>query len=235
MLRLLGFPPKYMRNREVGHDKGAWRDPTAYNPAASNSEERKHIGMYFFFFLFAIVGVFSAIMVITRRNVMHAALFLLLTFASVGATYVLLRAEMLAAVQVLVYAGAVTVLFLFAILLVNIPRAVRLRQWNRQIGLAVAIAGLTGLWLIIAMTQSFRTLALPAGALDQPLGTPRAIGQLLFSDFMLPFEIASLILLAAMVGAIFLARETALEEEHTGTDIPAPDQAGRPQRDRQLV
>ena len=56
--------------------------------------------MYFFFFLFAIVGVFSAIMVITRRNVMHAALFLLLTFACVGATYVLLRAEMLAAVQV---------------------------------------------------------------------------------------------------------------------------------------
>jgi NADH-quinone oxidoreductase subunit J len=191
--------------------------------------------MYFFFFLFAIVGVFSAIMVITRRNVMHAALFLLLTFASVGATYVLLRAEMLAAVQILVYAGAVTVLFLFAILLVNIPRAVRLRQWNRQTGLAVAIAGLTGLWLIIAMTQSFRALALPAGALDQPLGTPRAIGRVLFSDFMLPFEIASLILLAAMVGAIFLARETALEEERTGTDIPAPDQVGRSQPDRQLV
>ena len=191
--------------------------------------------MYFFFFLFAIVGVFSALMVITRRNVMHAALFLLLTFACVGATYVLLRAEMLAAVQVLVYAGAVTVLFLFAILLVNIPQVVRLRQWNRQTSLAVAIAGLTGLWLIIATTQTFRTLALPPGALDQPLGTPRAIGQLLFSDFMLPFEIASLILLAAMVGAIFLARETALEEERAGTDVSAPEQTGRPQSGRQLV
>jgi len=166
---------------------------------------------------------------------MHAALFLLLTFACVGATYVLLRAEMLAAVQVLVYAGAVTVLFLFAILLVNIPRVVRLRQWNRQTSLAVVIAGLTGLWLIIAMTQTFRALALPAGALDQPLGTPRAIGQLLFSDFMLPFEIASLILLAAMVGAIFLARETALEEERTETDVTTPDLAGRPQTGRQLV
>jgi len=191
--------------------------------------------MYFFFFLFAIVGVFSAIMVITRRNVMHAALFLLLTFACVGATYVLLRAEMLAAVQVLVYAGAVTVLFLFAILLVNIPRVVRLRQWNSQTSLAVAIAGLTGLWLIIATTQTFRTLTFPAGVLDQPLGTPRAIGQLLFSDFMLPFEIASLILLAAMVGAIFLARETALEEERVGTDVTAPEQVGRPQSGRQLV
>ena len=191
--------------------------------------------MYFFFFLFAIIGVFSAIMVITRKNVMHAALFLLLTFACVGATYILLRAEMLAAVQVLVYAGAVTVLFLFAILLVNIPRVVRLRQWNRQTGLAVVIAGLTGLWLIIAMTRTFWKLELPAGALEQPLGTPRAIGQLLFSEFMLPFEIASLVLLAAMVGAIFLARETALEEERSETNGTTPDLAGRPQTGRQLV
>ncbi len=188
--------------------------------------------MYFFFFLFAIVGVFSAIMVITRKNVMHAALFLLLTFACVGATYVLLRAELLAAVQVLVYAGAVTVLFLFAILLVNIPRAVRLRQWNRQTSVAVAIAGLTGLWMIIATTQAFRKFELPAGAADQPLGTPRAIGQLLFSDFMLPFEIASLVLLAAMVGAIFLARETALEEERSGTEVTTPELVGRPQTGR---
>ena len=191
--------------------------------------------MYFFFFLFAIVGVFSAIMVITRTNVMHAALFLLLTFACVGATYVLLRAEVIAAVQVLIYAGAVMVLFLFAILLVNIPRTIRLRQWNRQTGLAVVIAGLTGLWMIIATTQSFRTAALPAGAADQPLGTPKAIGQLLFSDFMLPFEIVSLILLAAMVGAIFLARETALEEERAGTDITTPELVERPPTGRQLV
>ncbi len=191
--------------------------------------------MYFFFFLFAIVGLFSAIMVITRKNVMHAALFLLLTFACVGATYVLLRAELLAAVQVLVYAGAVTVLFLFAILLVNIPRVVRLRQWNRQTAVAVVISGLTGLWLIIATTRTFWKLELPAGAADQPLGTPRAIGQLLFADFMLPFEIASLILLAAMVGAIFLARETAMEEERSGTDATTPEPVGRPQSSRQLV
>jgi len=191
--------------------------------------------MYFFFFLFAIVGVFSAIMVITRTNVMHAALFLLLTFACVGATYVLLRAEVIAAVQVLIYAGAVMVLFIFAILLVNIPRAVRLRQWNRQTSLAVAIAGLTGLWMIIATTQSFQTSALPAGAADQPLGTPKAIGQLLFSDFVLPFEIVSLILLAAMVGAIFLARETALEEERAGTDVTTPELVERPPTGRQLV
>jgi len=191
--------------------------------------------MYFFFFLFAIVGLFSAIMVITRKNVMHAALFLLLTFACVGATYVLLRAELLAAAQVLVYAGTVTVLFLFTILLVNIPRVVRLRQWNRQTAVAVVIAGLTGLWLIIATTRTFGKLELAPGAADQPLGAPRAIGQLLFSDFMLPFEIASLILLAAMVGAIFLARETALEEERAVSDTTLPEPVERPQSSRQLV
>ena len=100
----------------------------------------------------------------------------------------------------------------------------------------VAIAGLTGLWLIIATHTDIPDIGAPAGALGPTaLGTPRAIGQLLFSDFMLPFEIASLILLAAMVGALFLARETALEEERAGTDVTAPDQVGRPQSGRQLV
>jgi NADH-quinone oxidoreductase subunit J len=165
--------------------------------------------MYFFFFLFAIVGVGSAIMVVTNRNVVHAALYLLLTFFCVGATYVMLRAELLAAVQVLVYAGAVMVLFLFATLVINIPRALALRQWNRQSSVAVVLAGLTGLWIIIATSSSFG--ALQAG--DGPLGTPRAVGQLVFSNYILPFEIASLVLLAAMIGAIYLARSTAIEEE----------------------
>jgi NADH-quinone oxidoreductase subunit J len=190
--------------------------------------------MYFFFVLFALVGLISAVMVVTRRNIMHAALFLLLTFAAVGAMYVLLRAEMLAAVQVLIYAGAVMVLFLFAILLVNMPQAMRLRQWNRQSSLAVVLAGLTGLWMIIATSLGFSKLTLPADAVTQPLGTPRAIGQALFTDFVLPFEIASIILLAAMVGAIFLARETAQEEER-GERLQGPTPQQTPQQERQLV
>ncbi len=169
--------------------------------------------MYFFFFLFAIVGIISAVMVITSRNVFHAALFLLLTFFCVGATYVTLRAELLAAIQVLVYAGAVMVLFLFAILIVNIPRSLLLRQWNRQSSVAVILAGLTGLWIIIATARAFGQTKLPETALSEPLGTPRAVGELIFSDYILPFEIASLILLAAMVGAIYLARPTAAEED----------------------
>jgi NADH-quinone oxidoreductase subunit J len=191
--------------------------------------------MYFFFFLFAIGGIASAIMVITRKNVMHAALFLLLTFFCVGATYVLLRAEMLAAVQVLVYAGAVMVLFLFAILLINVPRALRLRQWTGQSSVAVVLAGLTGLWIIIATTRAFGKLSLSASDASQPLGTPKAIGRVLFTDYVLPFEIASIILLAAMVGAIYLARELAKEEEQR----PAPPEttalAQAPESDRHAV
>ena len=191
--------------------------------------------MYFFFFLFAIGGIASALMVITRKNVMHAALFLLLTFACVGATYVLLRAEFLAAVQVLVYAGAVTVLFLFAILLVNIPRALRLRQWTGQSGVAVVLAGLTGLWIIIATTKGFEKLSASATDVSQPLGTPKAIGQALFTDYVLPFEIASIILLAAMVGAIYLARELAQEEELTSALPEMPALAQSPESDRHAV
>lgn len=176
--------------------------------------------MYFFFFLFAIVGLISAIMVVTRKNIMHAAFFLFLTFFCVGATYVMLRAELLAAVQVLVYAGAVMVLFLFAILLVNIPRTLQLRQWTGQSSLAVILAGLTGLWIIIASTRAFSKLEVSAAG--QPLGTPKAIGRVLFSDYVLPFEIASIILLAAMIGAIYLARETAIEEEQTAPGAETP-------------
>jgi NADH-quinone oxidoreductase subunit J len=169
--------------------------------------------VYFFFFLFAILGVASAILVVTNRNVVHAALFLLLTFFCVGALYVMLRAELLAAVQVLVYAGAVMVLFMFAILVVNIPRSLQLRQWNHQSSVAVILAGLIGLWMIIATARAFGTLELSETALSAPLGTPKAVGQAVFSAYILPFEIASLVLLAAMVGAIYLARTTALEEE----------------------
>ncbi len=166
--------------------------------------------MYFFFFLFAIVGVISAIRVVTNRNIVHAALFLLLTFFCVGAMYVMMRAELLAAVQVLVYAGAVMVLFLFASLIINIPRALQLRQWNRQSVLAVIMAGVTGFCMILATVRAFGGLEAPE---MKPLGTPRAVGQLVFSEYILPFELASLVLLAAMVGAIYLARGAADEED----------------------
>ena len=85
---------------------------------------------------------------------------------------------------------------------------------------------MTGLWLIIATVRAFTGFAVPPEAATQPLGTPRAIGEALFSDYVLPFEIASLILLAAMVGAIVLARETAREEERPTealTEPPQPD------------
>ena len=190
--------------------------------------------MYFFFFLFAIIGLVSAVMVITRKNIMHAAFFLLLTFAAVGAMYVTLRAEFLAAVQVLVYAGAVTVLFLFAILLINVPREMLVYQWTRQSIVAVAVAAITGVWMIVAMVKAFGTLESQPD-LGQPLGTPTAVAQLLFSSYALPFEIASLVLLAAVIGAIFLARETASAEEQALPASHATTHSHLASADRQPV
>ena len=85
-----------------------------------------------------------------------------------------------------------------------------MRQWNRQSVLSVLLAGVTGLCMIVATARAFG--GLPAPELT-PLGTPKAVGQLVFSDYILPFELASLVLLAAMVGAIYIARGTADEEE----------------------
>jgi NADH-quinone oxidoreductase subunit J len=169
--------------------------------------------MYVFFFLFAIGGIASALMVITRKNVMHAALFLLLTFFCVGATYVLLRAELLAAVQVLVYAGAVMVLFLLPFsdqYTAGAPDA-PMDESERCGGGA---GGPDGVVDHYCYRQSLWQTPACLRAMPSTLGTPQAIGRALFTDYVLPFEIASIILLAAMVGAIYLARNCPGRREH---------------------
>ena len=83
------------------------------------------------------------------------------------------------------------------------------------------LAGLTGLWLIMAITQAFGKLTLTAAAAHRPLGPPAAVGRALFAQYVLPFEIASIILLAAMIGAIYLARDITPEDEHPSRQ-PAP-------------
>ena len=189
----------------------------------------------FLFYIFALVLIIAAARVITVRNPVHAVLFLVLAFFNSAALWLLLEAEFLAITLVLVYVGAVMVLFLFAILLINVPQAMRLRQWTRQSSWAISLAALIGLVMMIAMGLAFRSFVLPPEAMQQPLGTPRDLGTALFTEFVLPFEIASIILLAAMIGAIVLARETALEEESLEEASRPPALPGTPQDDRQPV
>jgi NADH-quinone oxidoreductase subunit J len=162
-----------------------------------------------FFYIFAGVAILSAIMVVTNKNVLHAALFLILTFFCVAAIYIILRAEFLAAVQVLLYVGAIMALFIFTILLINVMQAQFLRQFHGQRPLAAILVIALLLETIFLLFSNFR------GSFPLLQETPPAIegrtgleglAWLLMTDYLLLFEVAAILLLAALIGAVVLAR-----------------------------
>jgi len=163
------------------------------------------------FWVLAASAVLAAIRVVTTTNVVHAALYLVVVLASVGAEYVLLAAEFVAVVQILVYVGAIVVLFLFGIMLTRarIGREVDLDNANK------GVAAVTALFLLgvlsYALVDFFEDDKLPelAGANAKAIAAERGtavVGDSIFSTYLIPFEVASIMLLAALVGAIVLAR-----------------------------
>jgi NADH-quinone oxidoreductase subunit J len=161
-----------------------------------------------FFLLFAVMAVVGGVMMVWQRNPVSSALYLVLVFMSLGGLFVLLSAPFLAAVQVVVYAGAIMVLFLFVIMLLNLQRDV-------DDGLHHAARRLFG-WLLGVVLAAQGTLLLRRGLHLGPLGdqNPEAvsavgntqvIGVRLFGDYLLHFEVTSLVLLVAMVGAVVLS------------------------------
>jgi NADH-quinone oxidoreductase subunit J len=158
------------------------------------------------FYALASIALVSGLMVIWSRNAVHSAIYLVLAFLSVAGIYVLLEAEFVAAVQVLVYAGGIMVLFLFVIMLVNLSDAaggrVRVHATvSGSIGLAVV-----GMILYAYTLGKVRPGDSGASVLRQG-GNLQSVGQSLYTDHLLPFEIASILLLVAMIGAIVLARQ----------------------------
>jgi NADH-quinone oxidoreductase subunit J len=159
-----------------------------------------------FFFYFAVVIALSSMLVVALRNPVYSALALLIMFFHVAGLYVTLHAEFLAAVQVIVYAGAILVLYLFVVMLLNLKHDERYhRQWP--------VAGFIGLTLAIeaVMLTWFKGHAMPSAraatdAVAEGLGNTEALGDVLYSTYLFPFEVASLLLLAAMIGAIILAK-----------------------------
>ena len=153
------------------------------------------------FLLVAAGAIATAIGLVIRPNPLHGALFLVANLFAVAVLYLLQGAEFLALVQIIVYAGAIMVLFVFAIMLLIPGRAEPgpdpLASWRR---LAVPAAGVLGLAVIAVVARMGR----PAGA--APAGTSAEIGRRLFTTYLVPFEITSLLLLAALVGALALAR-----------------------------
>jgi NADH:ubiquinone oxidoreductase subunit 6 (subunit J) len=159
------------------------------------------------FALLALMAVGSALGLVLKRNAIHGALFLVVNLGTVAALYLSLRAEFLAAAQVIVYAGAIMVLFVFAIM-VLIPGKEETgpdpRRPYRLLALPVGAGLLVELAAIVA--SSGGTTRPPAPG---PPGGVEAIGRLLFTDYLFPFEMTSVLLLAAMVGVLLLARRRA--------------------------
>ncbi len=157
------------------------------------------------FFVIAVLAVGSALGLIVKKNPIHGALFLVVNLGSIAALYLMLRAEFLAAAQVIVYAGAIMVLFVFAIM-VLIPGKEETGPDARRTARLVAVpVGLVLLGLLLAILG--RSAGAPVGP-GTPLGVA-PIGRLLFTDYLFPFELTSVLLLAAMVGVLLLARRKA--------------------------
>jgi NADH-quinone oxidoreductase subunit J len=161
---------------------------------------------YVSFFVIAAIAVGSALGLILRPNAIHGALFLVVNLGSVAALYLMLGAEFLAAAQVIVYAGAIMVLFVFAIM-VLIPGKEESGSDPRRGARLVAlpVGGLLLLLLVFVVMGRWTGPSAPAG----PSGSAGAVGRLLFTSYLFPFELTSVLLLAAMVGVLLLARRRA--------------------------
>ncbi|MBI4789083.1 MAG: NADH-quinone oxidoreductase subunit J [Chloroflexi bacterium] len=166
------------------------------------------------FYLFAGIAVLAALGVIAVRNPVHSALMLAVVFISLAALYVLLNAPFIAAAQVMIYAGAILILFLFVIMLLSPETehgvgALKAQRW---------LAGAFGAALVVELAVVLWRAALPSATgpytperLAQ-IGDTQAVGAMLFTDFLLPFEITSMLLLVAVVGVIVLAKKSKVRD-----------------------
>ena len=145
-----------------------------------------------------------AVLVITARNTVHSVIFLVLNFLSVAALYVTLSAQFLAVIQVLVYAGGIVVLYLFVVMLVNLKRPPEAHSDPRRLGrlgLLMSVAVLAE--LVVIVTYGW---AKPETTGALAIDNVRQVGTALYTDYLIPFEVASMLLLVAMIGAIVLAK-----------------------------
>jgi NADH-quinone oxidoreductase subunit J len=156
------------------------------------------------FYFLSFVAIFSALLVVFSKNPVHSVLYLVIPFFTIAGHYILLSAQFLAVVHVIVYAGAIMVLFLYVIMLLNLNEETEPHKNNILKISAVVCAGL----LMIVLIGAFKgTLPAGAAASSADLGSVKNLGKILFTDFLLPFEISSVLLLAAMVGVVMVGKK----------------------------
>jgi NADH-quinone oxidoreductase subunit J len=167
------------------------------------------------FYIFAAIAVISAILVITGHNVVHSAAFLGATLFAVAGIFLTLHAEFVAGVQVIVYVGGILVLFVFVIMLIAVERSVHERQFNRQWTIALITSGILIVEIAYALYRGKDTLVLPpvVPPVAAAAGNSEQVGTALYTSYLLPFEIASILLLVAIVGAVVLAKKRTQAEE----------------------
>lgn len=170
------------------------------------------------FYIFSVVLLFAAFRVVTARNPVHAALYLVLAFFQAAAVWILLKAEFLAIALVLVYVGAVMVLFLFVVMMLDVNLdSIRQGFW-RHFPVAAGLGAIIALEMSYVLMGGFRepakTAALP-GQLGQQLSNTKELGKVLYSEYLYPLEIAAIILLVAIVAAIALTLRERKDSKHT--------------------
>lgn len=161
-----------------------------------------------FFGYFAIVMIVLSILIITRRNPVHSVLWMIVLFFHIAAMYLFLNAEFLAAVQIILYAGGILVLFLFVIMMLNLKEELTAKRFIGEwtIGVALGVSILMFIFFKISDIAQGPVDEFTIEAIKEETHT-KALGRVLFTDYILPFEIAGVILLVAIVGAIVLAKK----------------------------
>jgi len=156
----------------------------------------------FLFYVLSAVSVLCALLVVLMRNPVHSVLSLIIAFFAIAGHYVLLNAQFLAIVHVIVYAGAIMVLFLFVLMILNLNKAAPPYQTT----LVKVMGAIAGGLLLVTMVASLKHSAIQpvAGAEDGQIGLVKNLGKALFTEYVVPFEISSILFLAAMVGAVTL-------------------------------
>lgn len=154
------------------------------------------------FYFLSFLAVLSAIMVVFSKSPVHSVLYLIITFFCIGGHYVLLNAQFLAVVHIIVYAGAIMVLFLYVLMLLNLNKESEPHKSNLLKVSAVIIGGL----MLIVLVGSLKGTEQMVIEQTSDVGMVKSLGKVMFTDFLLPFEIVSILLLASMVGAVMIGK-----------------------------
>jgi NADH-quinone oxidoreductase subunit J len=149
-----------------------------------------------------------SLLVVTRRNPVHAVLWMLILFVHIAGLYIFLNAEFLAAIQIIVYAGAILVLFLFVIMLLNLKQEETVKKYQTQWPIGAGIGVLFAIFFVLIVSKI--TVIPPLGKYSVDFikseGSLMTVGKVLYREYLFPFEVASIVLLVAIIGAVVLAK-----------------------------